>query len=405
MVNPQDTGPRGSADYERHLVELSKWLRIAILRILPIGIIVSLISWFLGTFAGLQELAWTIAESLLLLTFLIGAFYVSSRCLWKWFRRPAISEASVHHDVFKLVTGSALFVTFSALVIVFLALFVLGVDLNTIVEVAGAVVLLVTIAVLLICSRYAAVSFSADVAQLIREIRASGESLAKSYESVAGQLVRDLDANMNRVLDELEKQGERQASSIESLAGAVGELAEASREAAEATEEARRLQKEALRLQEKRSREAEERQKQREEARKQREEQERKRMKPRLSLRMFHTGVVFHHLRVQIHNGGMTGHNLRIVGFTDSLRRFSVSAEDIASQGYRTWDVGDVGDFSPRARFDLKVSVADARGRVYAARTHFSYSRETGFLGRTVGVRFDPRGFVPLKLGLQEGAA
>jgi hypothetical protein len=374
---------------------LSRPLETAIFRIIPIGFAISLFLglalWALGrgeVIPGSERFALSLGALSLLVTISAAALFVSSRALGKWFRRPSPSETNLYHERFRLVMNNALFVTLCILVVTFLALAVFGVAAEMIVEIAGAVILLFTIAVLVICSRYTAVSFGADLSQVIKELRASTEMTMSSYQAMAEQLSRDVHSGMIELSDGLQRQGERQASAIEGLSRAMESLAERYAEAAQITEDVRQIQEEA-------AEEARQREEEEQAARERREEQERIRMMPRLLLGMSHAGVVFHHLNVRVANQGMPGFNLRVAILVNDRSRRPVSATSIASQEPKTWNIGDVGEFPVTAQFIIVARVSDAAGRTYSFQQEFQYRRRvSGILGRTVGVSFLPAGLI-----------
>jgi hypothetical protein len=385
-----------SSNHELSTHELAKPLRIVMFRILPVGItasvILGVIIWLLGVFnllSGSERFALIVAEISSLLTVSVAALYVSLRSLKRWFRRPSVSETNTHHERFRLVMNGAIFVTICSVVATLLALVILGLDMQTIIEIAGAVVLLATIAVLAICSRYTGVSFSTDFSRLIEELQASSESMVRSYQSMGEQLSTELHNSMTEVSQRLQEQGERQASSMESLTRAIDGLAEKYEDVAREAEDMRRIQEEAA----EEAREARRKEEERVEAQKEREEQERIRIMPRPRVGMSWTGTIFHHLVVQVFNDGMPGYNLRVTIQVREQRPFTVSAPSIRSQELKTWDIGDVSGYYTSERFSMTVRLSDARGREYTFRQEFEYRRElSGFWRRTLGIAFTPSG-------------
>ncbi len=409
-MNTRGEGSHSGYIDETSLTQWSNPLRVAIRRILPIGVFLSstlgFLAWLLGSFSwivGLEKWGLRIFELSLLFTFLLAVLYVSWKSLGKWFQGSFLSETSIHHERFKLVTLSILFVVLCAPFVVFLALMVIGIGLEIVIGIAETVVLVVTIAILLICSRYAAESFTADVTQLIRETRASSESLTMSYQATGAQLIEDLDTSMNKIVEKLEEQAESQVSVLSDLASAVKEVADVLKEEKKLVEESRLLQERAVSLQEEMAAETKLIAKKREQARHEREEQERLRMMPKLMLRMYHTGIIFHHLKVQILNIGMPGYNLEMVFFPNTPSRFQISTESTMSQERKSWDIGDAKDYPSGTRFKISTTVADARGRRYLFRAEFRYVRIAGpLLDITRSIRFEPSGFIQPKPHLLE---
>ena len=410
-MNTRGEGSHSGYIDETSLTQWSNPLRVAIRRILPIGVFLSstlgFLAWLLGSFSwivGLEKWGLRIFELSLLFTFLLAVLYVSWKSLGKWFQGSFLSETSIHHERFKLVTFSILFVILCVPFVVFLALAIFGVGMEIIIGLAEAVVLVVTIAILLICSRYTAESFTADVTQLIRETRASGESLIESYQATGAQLVEDFDTNMNKILEKLEEQGKNQVSVLGDLASAVREVANVLREEKKLVEESRLLQERAVSLQEEMAEEAKLITREREQARTEREEHERSRMMPRPMLRMYHTGIIFHRLEVQILNVGMPGYNLQIMFFPGTASQFQIIAGSIMSQERKSWDIGDAKDYPSGTRFRISTSVADASGRRYLFRAEFRYVRIAGLLDITRSIRFEPSGFSQLEPHLLENS-
>lgn len=250
-------------------------------------------------------------------------------------------------------------------------------------------ILVLTLTTIVLLARYSARSFSADVATLIVDNRASSEALRGAFATSAQDLGRSFDRNTERLIQQAEAQSQRSLAILQDLTGVVKNLADAIREE---RHEARKVAEETVRLQ----REMEERRHMDEEARQEerriREEEERQRLMPVIGLEMHGEGILFHNVHLRVTNAGMDARNIQAV-VRYRGRQLSLRAGTLASQGILDWDLGDVSRFMNREAFEIECTVADIQGRQYLFHIQFHYTRTTGFLGRTTGMHFNPSGF------------
>lgn len=298
------------------------------------------------------------------------------------------------HEEFKNWLIRVLMIAIFVVAAVILILFSLGLSRDLLIISAEIGVLMVTIAFIVLCSKYSATSLTVDVDQLVREFRASNESLMNVYQKAFDGLTVTFNDNTTKLLSKLDEQGLKQSTILGELATVMKDVADALTEQKALQEETKRIAEEALEDQKRTAEGKAELERERERQRIEREEQDRLMIMPKLGLRMYSTGIVFHKVHLEVVNAGMSGENLEVVVRGDNVapnrRRFGI----IVGQGRKPWELGDVKGFPHQTRFQISAIVSDSKGRRYQFDATFGYERTVGWFDVTQLVTISPEQFL-----------
>ncbi len=316
--------------------------------------------------------------------------WVLSSLLWVRAVRTAIQpalpdETRLVHERLRLVLLAWAILGLYLLIGEFLALLAVSAPSDLVIPVVEVTVLSGTVAYLGLFARFTAAAFTTDVDRIVRETRASGGALERSFLASTKGLGDAFTANTDRLLQKLDERGAEQARILVGMTDALNEVAALLKAQRKVTEETRKLGEEALRFQ----RDAEETRKRLEAERAQsqrlEEAEARRRMMPALGLRLrvSSAGLFWHHVFVDVVNRGMTGHALEVLLFVDGEAPMRLPGGTLGAQQHRAFDFGDVSGFPLRATLRVVCRIADNVARPYVFEATFQYGRTLGFWNQT----------------------
>lgn len=323
---------------------------MTLFRIIPASAVLALVVGLVANRVADETLALQTSALTISVTLMLASAYVIVGVLWGKREVKDSERLSPIHDSFKewLATATLLFAYL--FVSLFLLLILLSPDPEFSVTIIGTGVLIATIAFLAIFTRYTAMSFSADMRELIRESKSSNESLVTSFLEGISQLAQGFSENLSAVIKVLEK---------------------------ERIEEREALMKMA------------------EDARRRREEEERLRMMPRLGIKLRYRGLLFHSLIVDVFNRGLSGQSLEVSLTPIGKKSILIPGGDLGAQQRKSFDFGDVSRFPLGADLRVLCAVADLKGRKYTFKADFHYKRTLGPLGlATKSITITPQKYV-----------
>ena len=255
-------------------------------------------------------------------------------------------------------------------------------------------VLVLTVALLATFSRYAAMCFSTDAKGLAQKLEEIARLDAAARTSDRDQLRLSFKEQTDRIVAKSDEQiaattaGLSEISTrLQNVANAIENQLRISEEAKQAAEKATRAQEETLAQ----IRETEE-YRRAEGLRVARERRDR--IAPSIQVKLHYEGTVFHNLFVDVRNNGFDGRGLRVNITAQTGGVWTFTDAGIASKTSKSFLVQGLGDLPISTSFTIGAEVSDVDGEVRAFRFGpIGYVRQTGFLGRTKGVLFNPPGW------------
>ncbi len=192
-------------------VKRARPIRSTLLTIIAGGIISAILAYVVGSYYPEIKFEQSFAA------FLSIAFLAAStEVAYDWYKseslRKPMDETNPVHKEFRLWIIRVLLIAIYMVTAGILILFSLGLRRDLLIVSAEIGVLMVTIAFIILCSKYSATSLTVDVNQLIREFRASNESLTNIYQKASDELTGTFNSNTTKLLSKLDEQGLKQST-------------------------------------------------------------------------------------------------------------------------------------------------------------------------------------------------
>jgi hypothetical protein len=254
-------------------------------------------------------------------------------------------------------------------------------------------VLVLTLALLAVFARYNSMTFRTDGDRLIDRLEETSRIETAARLAETERLVGTFTSQTDRLVAKIEAQSLSMSQGMAGIAVKLQNVADAIQTQARIASEARAAAERAAELQSQALQQATDREASRVAAERRAALDRIARVRPDIRVQMRGQGVLFHHLYVDVFNGGMDAVGLRVQVTTAQGTGPEFAEPGIRANTPRSFDLGDVGGFEDEEQFTVTVLVSDVDGNPYECIARLGYARERGFLGRTTAIRFEPAGW------------
>jgi hypothetical protein len=255
-------------------------------------------------------------------------------------------------------------------------------------------VLVMTLVLLAIFARYNSMTFRTDGDRLVQHLEETSRIETAARLAETERLVGTFTGQTDRLVAKIEAQSLTMSGGLAGIALRLQNVADAIQTQSRIAAEARAAAQQAAELQRQAIEDAATREAARISAELRAAQDRVERIRPDIRVQMRGQGILFHHLYVDIFNRAMDGVGLRVRVLTARGTGGEFVEPGIRSNSPRSFDLGDVNQFLDAERFTVTVLLADVDGNPYEYAAQVDYERETGLLGRTTGIRFNPTGWV-----------